>query len=134
MQIKASAATFVLAASTVVLGGCSSLERSEDLKSHNLSAQVSTKRQVVDAIGLPRTIEKDSVKEIEVWHYTGKPMNTSYFVPMPIAAVPAGGGMSTVYYADIGSKLVAANEPVVLTLVFDKTGRLIQMVKPNQKQ
>lgn len=133
MQMKTSAAMLASAA-VISLCGCSSLERSEDLKSHNLSAQVSTKRQVVDAIGLPRTIEKDPVKEIEVWHYTGKPMNTSYFVPMPIAAVPAGGGMSTVYYADIGSKLVAANEPVVLTLVFDKTGRLIQMVKPNQKQ
>ena len=122
------------AASMVLLGACSSLERSDDLKSHKLSTQVSNKTQVVNAIGLPRTIEKDEEKGIEVWHYTGKPMNTSYFVPLPVAAVPAGGGLSTVYYADIGKKLIDGKDPVVLMLVFDKTGQLIQLVNPNPPQ
>jgi hypothetical protein len=122
------------ASSTLLLSACSSLERSEDLKSHNLSVQISNKTQVVNSIGLPRIIERDEEKSVEIWHYTGKPINTSYFVPLPLAVVPAGGGMSTAYYTDIGKKLINGNEPVALVLVFEKSGQLIQIVNRNSLQ
>lgn len=122
------------AAQLGLLTACSSLERSDQLKTVKLSNQISNKTQVVNAIGLPRTIERDEEKGVEIWHYTGKPMNTSYFVPVPVAAAPAGGGMTTVFTADVGKKLVEGKDPVILTLVFDKTGQLIQLLKPNSQE
>ena len=109
--------------------GCSSIERSSQIENHKLAAQVSNKNDIVNAIGLPRAIERDADKGREIWFYTGKPVNTSYFVPLPIAAVPAGGGMSTVYFADLGSKKVGPEEKIVLVLVFNADGLLAEIQK-----
>lgn len=109
------------------LSACSSIERTQEIGSHKLAAKVSSKTEVVNAIGLPRSIEKDETRGVEIWLYTGKPINTSYFVPLPIAAVPAGAGMATVYYLDAGSKNIPTHEPIVLALVFDRAGQLIEV-------
>jgi len=121
--------TCVSAALLALAAGCSSIERSSQIENHQLAAKVSSKNDIVNAIGLPRAIERDAEKGLEIWLYTGKPVNTSYFVPLPFAAVPAGGGMSTVYYVDAGSKKVGPEEKIVLALVFNADGLLAEIQK-----
>lgn len=115
------------AAIACTLSACSSIERSQEIQGHRLAAKVSSKTEVVNAIGLPRAIEKDEARGVEIWLYTGKPVSTSFFVPLPFAATPAGSGMTMVHYLDVGSKSIPSNEPVVLALVFDKAGQLIEV-------
>lgn len=109
---------------------CSSIDRASEIKQARLAIGSSSKSDVVHAIGLPKqTIRKDG-KDVELWLYTGKPAATSLFIPMPVAVVP-GGTYNTVYLADIGPKNVVDDEPVSLICVFDRTGRLIDVQRPN---
>lgn len=110
---------------SVVLAACSSMDRSSDIKNHRLGVNISKKTDVVNAIGLPRRIESGEIDGSEVWFYTGKPISTSYFVPVPVAAVPATSGLTTVFYLNAGSQNVIENEPVVLALIFNKDGLLV---------
>jgi hypothetical protein len=103
------------------------MERSDDINSHRLAAHASSKNDVVNAIGLPQKVEKDDVQGTEVWLYTGKPINTSYFVPIPVAVTPLSSGLSTIHYVDAGSKNVQSGAPVVLALVFNRNGQLIEV-------
>lgn len=116
------------------MAGCSSLERSGDLANHQLAANQSTKKDVVNSIGLPRNTEKSADGEVEFWYYTGKPVSTSYFVPVPFAATAVGPETMMVQYGDLGKKNVVGNDPVVLTCVFNRSGQLVNFYKPDQKQ
>jgi hypothetical protein len=105
------------------LWGCaSSLERSSDIRNQQLAVNVSSKSDVVKAIGLPRTVQKDESKGLEVWLYTGKPISSSYFIPMPMA-----GGRSGLDATNIGPSNVPNGADVVLTLVFNRDGQLIEI-------
>lgn len=96
-------------------------------------ASQSTKKDVVNAIGLPRSAEKSEDGEVEFWYYTGKPISTSYFVPMPTSSTPYSPGVDLVNYADLGAKNVVGNQPVVLVCMFNRAGQLVKIYKPEQK-
>lgn len=115
------------------LPACSSLERSSDLAQHQLAASQSTKKDVVNSIGLPRSTERSGDGDVEYWYYTGKPISTSYFIPMPTSSTPYSPGLNTVHYADLGSKNVIGDQPVVLICVFNRAGQLVKFYKPEQK-
>lgn len=119
---------------SLCLTACSSLERGGDLAQHQLTVIQSTKKDVVNAIGLPRSTEKSEDGEAEFWYYTGKPNSTSYFVPIPTSSAPYGPGMDIVHYSDLGTKNVIGNQPVVLICVFSQAGQLVKIYKPEQKQ
>jgi hypothetical protein len=109
--------------SLLIQGGCaSSLERSSEIQNQQLAVNVSSKADVVKTIGLPRTVQKDEAKGLEVWLYTGKPISSSYFVPMPIA-----GARSGLDATNIGPSDVPSGADVVLTLVFNRDGQLVEI-------
>lgn len=131
--MRSSLHTACLLLTALCLTACSSLERGGDLAQHQLTASHSTKKDVVNAIGLPRSTEKSEDGEVEFWYYTGKPISTSYFIPMPISSTPYSPGMDMVHYADLGAKNVIGNQPVVLTCMFNRAGQLVKIYKPEQK-
>ena len=110
--------------------GCSSLERTSDLKNQKLLVNYSTKTDVVNAVGLPKRVEKQGGNEI--WLYSGKPINSSFFVPMPISIVPVGNNSAIAYYTDIGTKNNIDDKPITFICVFNHTGQLIEIQNLNQ--
>lgn len=122
-----------LTATVFALTGCSSLDRTASLESHQLVIGSSLKTEVVNAIGLPRVVEKDDSGQYEIWHYTGKPVSESYFIPLPVSSTPFTPNTRLVHVADLGSKSVVGHDPVVLTCAFDQTGRLVSVQYPNKK-
>lgn len=114
------------------ISACSSLERSADLVQHRLIAGQSTKSDVVNSIGLPRSSEKTKDGNIEFWYYTGKPISTSYFVPIPVSRASYTPGLDIVNYVDLGSKRVIGNDPVVLVCAFNQVGQLIRFHTPEK--
>lgn len=128
--MRSSKLTICLLSILVSLSACSSLERSDDIARHKLAAYQSTKNDVVNTIGLPRSVEKSTDGEVEFWYYTGKPISSSYFVPVPFAHTSYSPGIDLVRYADLGAKNVINNQPVVLVLTLDRTGRLLKIHHP----
>lgn len=124
----------LLSLALLALPACSSIDRSGDLQNHTLSAKTSRKTDVVNAIGLPAKTQKDAAKGLEFWFYTGKPISSSYFVPMPVAATPYSPGLTQVFYADLGAKNVTGNDPVALIAVFDSEGRLVDIYNPSARK
>lgn len=116
----------------LLLAGCSSIERSDALRQHTLRAGTSAKSDVVNTIGLPRSTEKSGDGGREYWYYTGKPISTSYFIPLPVSSTPYTPGTNLVSYADIGSKNVIGDERVALICVFGADGKLLQAYNPNE--
>jgi hypothetical protein len=131
--MPSSLQTACLLLAVLCMPACSSLERSSDLAQHQLATSQSTKKDVVNSIGLPRSIEKYGDGEVEYWYYTGKPISTSYFVPIPTSSTPYSPGLNMVHYADLGSKNVIGGQPVVLICVFNRAGQLVHFYKPEQK-
>lgn len=108
-----------------LLAACSSsIDRSDQLRDAKLVAGISTKSDVVNMIGLPAKIDRDEAKKLEIWQYTGKPLSSSFFVPLPILNVGDIYGITT--RSSIG------NQPVTLICVFDEAGRLLNIYKPTQ--
>lgn len=112
------------------LSGCSSIDRSSDLQHHALRAGSSNKADVVNAIGLPAKTDKDIAKGLEFWFYSGTSINTSYFIPVPVATA-ASRGLTTVFYSDIGAKNVTTPDATLQIFVFDRDGRLVDIHKPS---
>ncbi|MEC5387936.1 hypothetical protein VVD49_19540 [Uliginosibacterium sp. H3] len=123
-------ACLLVLAITASLSACSSTERTSDLENHRLVVGSSTKSDVVNAIGLPRKIDRDDAQGGEAWLYTGKPINTSFL--FPVAAVMTAPSTMSVYLANVGTQSTIDNEPVTLICFFDKTGRVIDIRRPNQ--
>lgn len=125
---------FILYLTAVVfaLSGCSSLDRSATLKSPHLAIGTSLKTEVVNAIGLPRVVEKDASGQREIWYYTGKPVSESYFIPLPISSSQYTPNTQMVHFTDLGAKNVIGNDPVILTCIFDQSGRLVMIEYPNK--
>ncbi|GGY84036.1 hypothetical protein GCM10007388_16370 [Pseudoduganella plicata] len=116
----------------LVLAGCSSIERSDALQQHALQPGKSAKSDVVNTIGLPRSTEKSGDGSREYWYYTGKPISTSYFIPLPVSSTPYTPSSNLVSYADIGSKNVIGDERVALICVFGADGKLLQAYNLNE--
>lgn len=116
----------------LMLAGCSSIECSDALRQHALQPGKSAKSDVVNTIGLPRSTEKSGDGSREYWYYTGKPISTSYFVPLPVSSTAYTPGTNLVTYADIGSKNVIGDERVALICVFGTDGKLLQAYNPNE--
>lgn len=131
--MRSSLHTAWLLLTTLCLTACSSLERGGDLAQHQLTASLSTKNDVVNAIGLPRSADKSEDGKAEFWYYTGKPISTSYFVPMPTSSTPYSPGVDIVHYSDLGAKNVIGNQPVVLICMFNHAGQLVKIYQPEQK-
>lgn len=117
---------------TVLVAGCSSIERGGALRQHTLLPGKSVKAEVVNAIGLPRSTEKSADGSREYWYYTGTALSTSYFVPLPVSATAYTPGTSLVSYADLGSKDVIGDQRVSLICLFDVDGKLLQAYNPNE--
>ncbi len=108
-----------------LLAACaSSIDRSVQLRGAKLVAGVSTKSDVVNMIGLPAKIDRDEAKKLEIWQYTGKAINSSSFVPLPILNAGDIYGVTT--------RSNIENQPVTLICVFDEAGRLLDIIKPTQ--
>lgn len=115
------------------ISACSSLERGSDLARHQLVANQSTKKEVVNQIGLPRATESMANGELEFWYYSGEPISSSYFVPMPFARSSLGPGAELVHFRDLGAKNAIGDEPVVLVCVFNRLGQLVNIYRPEKK-
>ncbi|MNF60807.1 hypothetical protein D3C85_750910 [compost metagenome] len=133
MRIVRTLASIALILSIVLQPACSSIDRSDEVNHAHLAIGSSSKSDVVHAIGLPRETHKDDKQGVELWFYTGKPVATSFFIPLPIASVPNGAGTTT-YFTDIGPKNIEGKEPISLICIFDKTGRLLDVKRPNQEK
>jgi len=133
MRIVRTLASIALILSIVLQPACSSIDRSDEVNHAHLAIGSSSKSDVVHAIGLPRETHKDEKQGVELWFYTGKPVATSYFIALPIASVPYGAGTTT-YFTDIGPKNMGGKEPISLICIFDKTGRLLDVKRPNQEK
>jgi hypothetical protein len=133
MKAKLFAPT-LLSLAAIVLSGCSSIERASDLQNHSLSKRTSRKTDVVNAIGLPIKTEKDASKGLEFWFYTGKPISSSFFIPLPVAAIPAGANLTQVFYSNLGAKNISSNQQIALICVFEQDGRLVDIYNPNSRQ
>jgi hypothetical protein len=119
-----------LLAGVACLPGCSSIDRTSDLQHHALVAGSSSKADVVNAIGLPAQTARDAGQGREYWYYSANAFNTSYFVPLPVAAT-ASQGMTTVFYSDVGPKNMRAIGTDTQVFVFDHAGHLIDIRKPS---
>jgi hypothetical protein len=106
-----------------LLAACSSLDKAEKLQQAKLAVNESSKKDVVDAIGLPKSIQREA-DGTEVWLYSGAADSTSFFVPMPFASVPSGANMQTVYYTNIGGSSKALPSDIRLICFFDGSGIL----------
>ena len=98
---------------TLLAACASSIDRSDQLRDAKLVAGISTKSDVVNMIGLPAKIDRDEAKKLEIWQYTGKPLSSSSFVPLPILNVGdiygitkiAGSSLDIVHYQTFGDTL-----------------------------
>ncbi|QRY79360.1 hypothetical protein JVX91_27990 [Pseudomonas sp. PDNC002] len=111
---------------------CSSIDRTSEIKRARLSVGASSKNDVVQAIGLPREVRKDDRRNLELWLYTGKAATTSYFIPLPVGSVSTGDSVIT-YYRDIGPKFLQDGEAISLICVFDSSGHLLDVKRPDQE-
>ena len=112
----------IMSASAFFLGvivACSSIERSKQIRNAQLAGG-STKSDVVNMIGLPAKVERIEAQRIEIWLYTGKPLNQSYtIIPVPLPP-----------YIDVGKKNQIVGQHVILICVFDEAGRLLAIDYP----
>lgn len=114
----------------LLLGACSSIDRSSDLDRARFTFGQTSKQEVVSAIGLPNKIERrDST---EYWIYSGKELKSDIFIPLPIAANKVSTSTYDVYYTDIGPKNTYNIEPA-LVCVFNKDMKLINAFDPRKK-
>lgn len=109
---------------------CSSINRQSEINNVNFEYGVSVKSDVVNAIGLPNKIESKDGNEY--WIYSGKETGSDFFIPLPISASPAGGGMYNVYYTDIGPQFEVEFEAIYVC-VFDESSFLIDSFDPRKK-
>lgn len=109
---------------------CSSINRQSEIKSAKLEYGVATKSDVVNAIGLPNKIEKKDGNEY--WIYSGKETRSNFFIPLPVAATPSGGGVYNVYYTDIGPKFDVNFDPAYIC-IFNNQSVLIGSFDPRTK-
>jgi hypothetical protein len=105
----------------------SGIDRTRDLERAPLQVGVTTKSEIVDAIGLPRRVDKDAASGTETWYYTGKAQSRSYVVYVPFAITQVSASTQLVHLIDIGAKNVVDDQPVLLTCVFSPDGRLVQI-------
>lgn len=88
----------------VGVGACASaIDRTPDIERARFQTGVTTKRGVVDAIGLPARVDRNTANGTETWYYTGR-------------AKPRG-------------RVVINGQPVLLTCAFGPDGRLLQSIR-----
>jgi outer membrane protein assembly factor BamE (lipoprotein component of BamABCDE complex) len=99
--LRTTACRLTIGFVTVCACACTSaIDRTPQIERARFKAGVTTKRLVVDTIGLPARVDKDAPKGTETWYYTGK-------------ARAHGNG-------------VIDGQPVILACVFASDGRLLQ--------
>jgi hypothetical protein len=103
----------------VFLAGCSSIDRSGRIAGARLESGVSTKKELIDRIGLPNAIERRD--GLEYWIYQGKPAYSSFFIPIPVASAPVSASASLVYYTSIQPTLQQKSPDLVC--VVDAEGK-----------
>lgn len=84
---------------------------------------VTDKNKVTDTLGLPNRISKDSDKGLEYWFYKEKPELTSLILPTLYGTTTHTITAGTV---DVP---VSGNESIALICVFDKDGKLADIVR-----
>lgn len=119
---------------TVGMCACSAIDRTPEIKRTPLQIGVSTKTDVVNAIGLPLQVDKNAGAGTETWYYTGKAQIQGYFIGVPVASRQLTPTTRLVYVADIGPKNIVTDEPVVLTCLFSPDGRLVQAYRNETAQ
>ncbi|MCD4763360.1 MAG: hypothetical protein K8R28_04965 [Desulfobacterales bacterium] len=111
----------------VLLFSCSSIDRRGDIENANLIIGKSTKQDVINSIGLPNKVE---IKEgNEFWIYSGKELNSDFFIPLPVGAKKVSSNTYRVYFADIGHEIKYDFEPICVC-VFNKEMVLINAFDP----
>jgi hypothetical protein len=89
---------------TVGVGACASaIDRTADIERARFTAGVTTRRGVVDAVGLPVRVDRNTANGTETWYYTGT--------------------------AKTQGRVVTDGKPVLLTCVFGPDGRLLQSIR-----
>jgi outer membrane protein assembly factor BamE (lipoprotein component of BamABCDE complex) len=116
------------------LSACSAIDRTTEIERTPLQIGVSTKSDVVNAIGLPLRVDKNAASGAETWYYTGKAQSRGYFIPMPVAIRQVSPTTQIGYYLDVGPKNLIGNDPITLTCVFSADGHLVQATRQESPQ
>lgn len=111
--------------SLTLVTACSSLDRTAEIADSHFVSGTSRKSDIVNSIGLPDDVKKNSGDGTETWFYKGEP-TASYVVP--VAAGQSGAGTANILMTETGT--VNSNAPVTLICVFDKKGVLIESRHP----
>ncbi|WP_028862583.1 hypothetical protein [Psychromonas aquimarina] len=115
----------------ITLTGCSSIERVSEINNVKLVVGEAVKMDVVDQIGLPNKVERRDGNEY--WLYSGRPLRSDLFIPLPVGANQMSANIYQVFYTDIGPSTNIDFKPI-LVCVFNNENILINTIKPMESK
>ncbi len=118
-------------AGLVLLWGCaSSLDQTREIKDFQYINGVTTRSEVINALGLPDTSVVDDAKGVHILGYMGKADGSDLFIPLPVSSTYVGNDMYLVQALDVGGNRTAELQEMDVIFIFDKSNILINIRKP----
>lgn len=124
MKIKALVLTLA-----VLVSACSSTDKTEHLKHFKYEAGVTTRDQVIEALGLPDVSE--STDAVEMIGYKGAADGSDFFIPLPVAYSRVNQDTIRAFYTDIGPSQQSKVKKCDIVFFFNKDKKLINATRPS---
>lgn len=117
-----------IALMALAVSACSSINRAGAIKNAQFLQGVTTKPQVVNAIGLPDNVKRDDTNNTEYWLYSDVPTTVDYI--LPITAVLTANSPQYDFGGPLNHVIKQnSHKPIALICEFDAKGILVGIVR-----